>query len=71
MESMKYCKDGTYIMWDNAGIIAGVWAMKIEWHSVNNTVKRTKIAYSCTKPFKTPYYRIKESLLKSKYRMNH
>lgn len=68
MESMKYYKDGTYIMWDNPGM----WTMEIKWLSIYNVARRKKIAQSCTetfcriwkKMFNVPYYWIKESFLK-------
>lgn len=40
MESMKYYKDGTYIMWDNLGITAGVWTMKIKRPGIYNTTRK-------------------------------
>ena len=51
MESMKYYKDGTYIMWDNLGITPGVWTMKMKWPGIYNIARRKKIAHNCTEKF--------------------
>lgn len=48
MESMKYCKDGTYIMWDNSRITSGVWTMKIKWLSICDIARRIKFHINCT-----------------------
>lgn len=71
MESMKYYKDGTYIMWDNSRITCGIWTMKINLLGIYNIARRKKIAHNCTETFavfeknsKAPSYWIKESFLK-------
>lgn len=51
MESMKYYKDGTYIMWENLEITPGVWTKKINWLGIYNITRRKKTAHNCTETF--------------------
>lgn len=51
MESMKYYKDGTYIMWDNSRNTSGVWTMKTKLLGIYNIARRKKIAHNCTETY--------------------